>query len=202
MTNKSASEDMKNLWQGQPTEPPKSSPEDMRRKMHKFERRIFWRNMREYAAGAFVIAAFGFYEWKFPALLVRIGSGLIIAATIYVMFQLHRRASVRPAPADLGLSTCIDFHRHALERQRDALRAVWSWYLLPFIPGFTVFSIGMAVNQRAARPGDLGHLVMGFGILTGCAAAVFFGVWKLNQWGAKKLQSQIDELDKLRTGPN
>src|ERR1700690_1371600 len=100
---------MKDLWQSQPAEPPKLSSEDLRRKMRGSERRIFWRNIREYAAGAFVIAAFGFYEGKFPTLLLRIGSGLTIAGTIYVMFQLHRRASVGPAPSDLGLSTCIDF---------------------------------------------------------------------------------------------
>lgn len=202
MTNESVSSGMKDLWQSQPAEPPKLSSEDLRRKMRGSERRIFWRNIREYAAGAFVIAAFGFYEWKLPTLLLRIGSGLTIAGTIYVMFQLHRRASVGPAPSDLGLSSCIDFYRRALERQRDALRAVWSWYLLPFIPGFTVFSIGTALNQRAARPGNLGHLVMGFGILAGCVTAVFFGVWKLNQCGAKKLQSQIDELNELSIGPN
>jgi hypothetical protein len=61
MTDHSASDDMKNLWQSQPTEPPKIRPEDFRRKMVKFERRIFWRNMREYAAGVVVIAGFGYF---------------------------------------------------------------------------------------------------------------------------------------------
>jgi hypothetical protein len=56
MTNKSASEDMKNLWQSQPTESPKIRPEDFRPKMDRFERRIFWRNLREYAASVVVIA--------------------------------------------------------------------------------------------------------------------------------------------------
>src|SRR5262245_50211510 len=107
MTNESDSKDMKNLWQSQHTEPARIHPEELRKKMNKFERRIFWRNVREYVAGAVVIAVFGYYEWRFRALLVRLGSGLIIAGTLYVMYQLHRRASTRPAPADLGLSTCI-----------------------------------------------------------------------------------------------
>jgi hypothetical protein len=202
MTNKSASEEMKNLWQSQPTEPPKIRPEDFRRKMDKFERRIFWRNLREYAASVVAIAIFGYYEWRFRGLLVRVGSGLIIAGTIYVMLQLHRRGSVRPAPADLGLSTCIDFHRTSLQRQRDALRTIWSWYLLPFVPGLAVFEIGSAMNQWKAHPVGLGHIIIGFFASPAIMAGLFFGIWRLNQWAAAKLQKQIDELTALGKGPD
>lgn len=197
MTNKSDSEDMKNLWQSQPTEPSKIRPEDFRRKMDKFERRIFWRNLREYAASVVVIAIFGYYEWKFRGLLVRVGSGLIIAGTLYVMLQLHRRGSVRTAPADLGLSTCIDFHRKSLQRQQDAYRTIWSWYLLPFVPGLAVFEIGSAMNQWKAHPVGLGHFIIVFLPFPAIMAALFFGIWRLNQWAAGKLQKQIDELTAL-----
>ena len=195
-----SSSDIQDLWQSQPTEPPKISLEDLRGKMQKFERRIFWRNIREYATGVFVVAAYGFYEWKFPEPLMRVGSGLVIAATLYVMFQLHRRTSMQPAPADLGLSTCIELHRRALERQRDALRTIWSWYILPFLPGLAVFLTGTAVSQRAAHPMSILHLLRGYSIPVGLAAAVFYGVWKLNQRAARKLQAQIDEMNALRGG--
>jgi hypothetical protein len=201
MTNESSSSDIRDLWQSQPTEPPRISLEDLRGKMQKFERRIFWRNIREYAGGVFVVAAFGFYEWKLPALLLRLGSGLTIAGALYAMFQLHRRASVRPAPADLGLSTCLEFRRQSLERQRDALRGVWSWYLLPFVPGLAVFFMGTAVSQWTAHPVGMGHLLMGHGILVGLVGAVFFAVWKLNQRGADRLQAQIDEVTELCSHP-
>lgn len=194
------SEEMKSLWQSQPTEPGRIRPEDFRCKLDKFERRVFWRNAREYAAGVFVIAGFGYFGWKLSGLLVRVGAGLIIAGTLFVMYELHRRGSVRTAPADLGLSTCIDFHRRSLERQRDALRAVWTWYLLPFVPGLVVFEIGSAMSQWAAHPSGLAQLVTRFLISGGIVAAVFFGVWKLNQWGAAKLQKRIDELTALERG--
>ncbi len=198
MTNESPSNDMKNLWQSQPTEPPRIPPEEIRKKMNKFERRIFWRNVREYAAGAVVIAIFGYYEWRFHALLVRIGSGLIIAGTLYVMYQLHQRASTRLAPADLGLSTCIDFHRKSLERQRNALRTVWSWYLLPFVPGLAVLVVGSIVSQWAEK----GHLVINSFVSPAIMAAIFFAIWKLNRRAAEKLQTQIDELDALHESPD
>ncbi|WP_114211542.1 hypothetical protein [Acidisarcina polymorpha] len=88
MTNESSSPDIRSLWQSQPTQPPSISPEDIRRKMQKFEHRIFRRNIREYAGGILVVVAFGFCEWKLPAPLFRLGSGLAIAGALYVMFQL------------------------------------------------------------------------------------------------------------------
>jgi hypothetical protein len=202
MTNEPASPEIQGLWQSQPTEPPRISLEDLRRKMSKFERKIFWRNFREYAAGVFVVAAYGFYEWKFPQPLMRVGSALVIAATLYVLFQLHRRASVQRAPADLGFSPCIEFHRQALERQLDALRTIWSWYILPFLPGFAVFLTGSAISQRAAHPMSLFHLLRGYSIPVGLVAVVSYGVWKLNQRAARKLQTQIDEMTALRGAPD
>jgi len=202
MNHESPSNDMKNLWQSQPADPPGIRPEELRRKMNKFERRIFWRNVREYAGGLGVIAIFGYYEWRFNALLIRLGSGMIIAGTLYVMYQLHRRASTRPAPADLGSSTCIEFHRKSLERQRDALRTVWSWYLLPFVPGLSVLAIGSIESQRAAHPGNVGQLVISVLASQGIIPAVFFAVWKLNRRAAERLQRQIDELNALGEDPS
>lgn len=201
MTDDYSSPNIQGLWQSQPTEPPKISTEELRRKMNKFERRIFLRNAREYAAGVFVIAAFGFYEWKFPAPLMRAGSGLIIIATLYIMFQLHRRTSFQPAPAGLGLNTCIEFHRQSLERQRDALRSAWSWYLLPLVPGLAVFYVGAAAAKWPANPAGMRHVLMGYGIQVGFNAAVFYGIWRLNQWAAGRLQAQIDEMTALSVGP-
>lgn len=201
MTNESSSPDIRGVWQSQPTQPPRISRDDLRRRMQKFERRISRRNLREYASGIFVIAASAFCEWRLPAPLFRLGSGLAIAGALYVMFQLHRRASARPAPEDLGLNTCIEFHRQVLARQRDALRGVGSWYLLPLVPGLAVIMVGTARNQWAAHPDQLGHLIMGYGIVAGLVAVVFLAVWRLNQRGADRLQDQIDELTALRNHP-
>lgn len=197
MNDKSASDDMMKLWQSQPTEPPKIRPNDLRRKLDKFERRVLWRNLREYAAGLMVIVGFGYFGWKLHGLLVRLGAGLIIAGAVTVMLELHRRGSVRTPPAELGLSTCIDFHRKSLERQRDALRTVWTWYLLPFVPGLAVFELGSAINQWKAHPVGLEHFVLASLVSPAIVAAVFFGVWRLNQWAAGKLQKRIDELTEL-----
>ena len=54
MSNEFSPSSVEGLWQSQPTEPQKIAPEDFHRKMRKFERKIAWRNIREYVAGALV----------------------------------------------------------------------------------------------------------------------------------------------------
>lgn len=201
MTN-NADVRMCNLWQQGSDEPPRFTPEELRDSISRFERTIRRRNLREYAAAALVMGVFVYHGWMFPTLLLRVGCGLIIAGTAYVVYQLHRRASVRPALADMGLRSCVDFQRSELVRQRDALKAVWSWYLLPFLPGMAVFLIGlfqftMRVAEAANRPFHTGAAVAGFCLLGGCIVVVFVAVWLLNRQAAKKLQMQIDDLDRL-----
>lgn len=202
MSNEFSPSSVEGLWQSQPTEPQKIAPEDFHRKMRKFERKIAWRNIREYVAGALVAVIFGYYTFKFPTLLVRVGCVLIIAGVSYVMYELHRRASAEPVSGELGLRSCAEFQHWQLVRQRDALRSVWSWYLLPFIPGMCVFLCGlfefvMDIAQAASKPFPLGAAIAAFSLIAAGIGAVFFAIWKLNNWAANKLQVQIDELDAL-----
>jgi len=142
MTNDSVSK-ICEFWQQGSHEPTRFNGEDLRSRMNKFERTIRRRNLREYVAAGLVIGVFAYYGWVFPTLLLRIGCGLLILGTAYVAYQLHRKASARPAPAEMGLRNCVQFQRSELERQRDALRAVWSWYLSPFLPGMSLFLFGL-----------------------------------------------------------
>jgi hypothetical protein len=206
MSNEFSFSFVEGLWQSQPTDAQNISPENFRRRMQKFERKIAWRNIREYVAGAFVAVVFGYYAFKFPILLVRIGCLLEIVGIFYVMYELHRRASAEPAAAELALSSCVEFQRYQLVRQRDALRSVWSWYLLPFIPGMCIFLCGllefaMRIAQAAGRPIHEGVAIAAVSLIATCIATLFFAVWKLNQWAANKLQVQIDEFDALMRDP-
>jgi len=191
-----------NTWQRSSGEPPRFTPEQLRGRISKFERTIGRRNLVEYIAAALVIVLFAYYCWMFPTLLLRLGCGLMIAGTAYVIYQLHRRASARPAPADMAIRSCVDFQRAELARQRDALNAVWSWYLLPFVPGMAVFLLGlfqftMHIAEAAGRPFRSGIAVMAFSFVAACIAIVFAAIWLLNRRAAGYLQREIDELDRL-----
>jgi hypothetical protein len=190
------------FWQQGSHEPTRFNGEDLRSRMNKFERTIRRRNLREYVAAGLVIGVFAYYDWVFPTLLLRIGCGLLILGTAYVAYQLHRKASARPAPAEMGLRNCVQFQRSELERQRDALRAVWSWYLSPFLPGMSLFLLGLFqftknVTEAAGRPFNTGAAVAGLTLVAGCVGMVFVAIWLLNRRAANELQKQIDDLDRL-----
>ena len=187
------------VWRSQPAERMAISLEDVRRRAQRLERKVSWRNAREYVACALVVGVFGYYASVFPGALIRVGCGLVIAGALFTVFRLHQMGAARKIPAELAFRACVDFQREELERQRDLLLSVWRWYLLPFVPGMTVFLVGLfEFAMRQPHASEHARAVAGIFALTaaGCAV-VFVGVAKLNHWAARKLQREIDELDRL-----
>ncbi len=176
--------DPRGLWQQQEVERITLTIDQVRARATAFERRIRNRNIREYIAGVVVIAAFGLQLWRAQGWRV-IPPALMLLATIYVLFQLHRRAGVRSVPADMGLRGSIEFHRMEMERQRDAVRGVWNWYLLPFVPGLIAALVVTAVDH------GINGRVVGMGVFF---ILIFAGIWALNKRGAQKLDRKIQEL--------
>ena len=191
--------DPRNVWQNQPTEDFKMSAAELRLKAQKFEKRVSRRNLREYVASAIVIAIFGSYIWLYPSALARTGSVLIIAGTLFMVWALHKRGAARTMPAGLEFRSSVEFHRKELLRQRDLLRGIWWWYLLPFVPG--LFVCCLAGLERALKEPDAsahqGAIVVSFGVQMVVFALFFVGIWWLNHRGANKIQRQIDALDAL-----
>jgi hypothetical protein len=184
---------VKQVWQAS-VEIAGSPPlEEVRKGADKFYRAIRVRNWIEYAACAIVVISFGTYVVTLPHLLQKAGSILVIAATLFVAWQLHLRASAEP-PERAGTVPLLLFARAQLARQRDALRSVFRWYILPFLPGMSVFMTGTMLAQRANGPEPRDAL--GFAVLI----AMLAGIWWLNQLGARRLQRHIDEIDALTEG--
>ena len=189
--------DMTNIWRNQPMESAEISLAEICRKADKFERRIFWRNLREYVAGVVVIAFFGYYISIFHSPLTRAGCGLVIAGTLFIGLTLQKRGPSKAIPADLAIRSCTEFLSKELQRQCDLMRSVWLWYLLPLVPGLLVFESGLLAQalQQVNASSHLRSVVTPFAITIVLSAVVFIGVWKLNQWGARKLQREIDALE-------
>lgn len=179
-------DDFKRAWQMQPCALLQRSTQDLRAEATAFQRKIARRNRREYLAGAVVIPVFCFYIWLFPYWVTRLGAALVVAGTLVVMWQLHRRAASRAVPTDLG-GACLQFQRAELARQRDALRAVWLWYLGPLLPGLVVFMWG-----RQGGSAKLVEWLVDLAML-----AVFVAIAWINRRAATHLQRQIDALDEL-----
>jgi hypothetical protein len=194
MTNESPPNDrLKSVWQNQPSEGIRMSVDEIRRRAGKFHKKIYRRNAREYVAGLAAVVFSGFELWRVPDALTRVGMGLMITGMLYLMVQLHRKGSARNLTSDLGLASGLDFFRRELERQRDLVGSVWSWYLGPLIPGWVVLMVAFA----RANPGHLRHFGLSLAGFNVFAALAFVFVWKLNQRAARSLQRQIDELNGL-----
>jgi len=170
------------------------SLEEIRRRAGRFQRRIWWRNAREYAAVAIVVVVFGYYCKLFPSPVMRAGSVMTIAGALYVAYQFHRRASSEAAPAAAEFEHCLGFHRRGLERQRDALESIWSWYLGPLIPGLAVFIAGTAIT---APIGPIRYRVLMAVVSSAAVGVAFWLVAQLNRSAARKLQTQIENLQAL-----
>jgi glucan phosphoethanolaminetransferase (alkaline phosphatase superfamily) len=170
---------------------------DIHAQAQRFQSRVRSRNMIEYAAAAFVIAAFAWIAAAMPEPVVRIGAGLIVLGAIYVCWKLHRlgRAATQ-SELEAGAQSWAGFHRAELTRQREALRTVWSWYLAPFVPGMLVFLAGVSFTPEnpAPLPVRLGVFLAGVGIM----AAVFAMIAWLNAVAAKRLDAEIAALDRAR----
>lgn len=182
----SPNQDLKALWRDQPAE---ETPPLTLEIIHArgFQDRIKRRNLIEYVASAFVVAAFGAYIVILPDPLLKIASGMVILGTLVVVHQLHKRGSARPVPGVDALA----FHRAELVRQRDMARSVWLWYLAPFLPGLVLFQAAMILDHPLAP--------LSWKLTTPALTLAFFiFCWRLNLRAARRLQAMIDELDALK----
>lgn len=194
MSNLSPPNDIRKAWQSQRVEGTPMSIDEIRQKARKYQKKIGRRNLREYIAALVVVVFFSYNLWHRPDIVTGAGFATIIAGMLYMVYQLHRRGSARSLPAEMGSASWLEFHRRELERQRDLVGSVWSWYLGPIIPGWVVLMVAFA----RTNPGHLHHYGLFLAVFNLVTALAFIGIWKLNQRAARRLQHRIDELDGLQ----
>jgi hypothetical protein len=181
--------DLQALWQSQSPVGNDGSAialDEIHQMAQRLEHKVARRNRREYLAAAFVVAVFGWSMFTAPSVLLRIGAGMSIGATIAVAYMLHLWGTTATLPSDLALTSALEFHRGQLERKRDLLRGAWWWYLLPFAPGFLVVEIGQALAypERMSRTIAVSVVVMASGV----------GIYARSRRAAARVQRQIDRL--------
>jgi hypothetical protein len=177
------------LWQDQPVEGIKMSAEIIHQRAARFERRIMWRNVREYVGSLIATALLGYFFVTARDVLSRITFGLFVAAMVWIVVQLHRKGSAKSLPSGVDTLTSLELYRAELERQRAVVSNVWSWYLAPLVPGFVVYTIGYAIKfQRPAA-------WAGLALMDAIVAGMFIVIWKMNMRAARCLTRMIKELN-------
>jgi hypothetical protein len=187
--------DLRSLWQTMPVETVSVSLEAMRAKAHGFQKRIRRRNFIEYAATVVVVIVLVWYA-TLPSragLMWPISNGLIIAGMLVVALNLHRRARATSPPVDASAQSLIDFQRAELTRQRDALRSMWLWYILPVVPGTILWFIAIGIHMTARNPERALTALSGAAVVVTLMFAIII---LLNLLGAARMQRMIDDLSR------
>jgi hypothetical protein len=179
---------LQSLWLHQREAPFTMTLADLHAQTTRFQSRIRTRNFIEYAAAAAVVATFGWVAFIAGNPVAQAGAALVAVGALYVCWRLHMLASARAPDA---AESCLAFHRGELIRQRDALRAIWRWYLGPLVPGLALFWIGVGLEQPTPV---LGAIIAAIGLAIG--GGVFWGIGALNARAAEMLQKEIDALDR------
>jgi hypothetical protein len=174
-------------------DPPTTIHADVLSKSNALMKTVRRRTLGGYAACAFVILWLLRDYFLFSNAPQKVGSGIIVGASLYMAYQLYRRRG-GAFPPDPGSPAFADSYRAELERQRDFHRGAWLWSRIVFLfPGCVLLSIGFLL-------GDPKHgrywatMVATFVILSIVAVP-------LNLRLSRKYQRQIDELDALRRAP-
>ena len=165
----------------------------VRKDADKFYRTIRRRNVIEYVACAIAVVLFASKIFTGPHILHKVGAAMIVAAAIYAPWQLHRRASAVSPDMALGMPI-YEFLRGQLVRQRDALRSVLVWYVLPFVPGIILIFAGNGLDPEIEAAGPP---IWQRWLAIAVVLSIFGFVWWINQVVARKLQKRIDEIDAL-----
>ena len=182
--------DILRLWQEQPATPRHFDIDELRRKAQRFERGVRRRNLREYVACVLVAAAAIYFAIVRDEPVTRLGCLVLLTGTAIAAWQLHRRTAIDARdPARLAAPLATHY-RDELCRQRDALRSVGWWYVLPLLPGPELMLLGrhLAGHLPISKPGDLAIFLL--------MPIVGLLVLLLNLHGARQLQRRIDALDK------
>src|SRR3954447_18302827 len=123
--------ELKQLWQKSGAEDEPMSVEQLRKRAGKFQKSVRLRDRVEYVACALVVIAFGAYIWMFPNYLSKMGSVLMVAATLFVAFQLRKHAVARDLPPKNSAVSLAEFHKLELTRRRDLLKNSWKLLVGP-----------------------------------------------------------------------
>ncbi|SRR5579884_829976 len=184
-------------WRSQTEKPVVMSEQELQQRAYRLQSRIRWRNIGEFGAAVLIGALCAYFFLHFETVLLRTGTILIALGVAYVSWQLARHGSAGSVPSDAVAAASLDFLITQLERQRDLLRRIWNWYLLPLLPGMVVFVFGL--SRLPSSRGTGFELSQSAIVHTAVACVVGFAlIAALNQGVARKLQRDIEFLRTLR----
>ncbi len=192
--------DLQSTWAGQklaagPATDWTAIQRDFEAKRRRLARGLFWRDVREAAAGVFVAGVFAYSGWRMGP------SGWPIAVAVLLMLGLtgffiseRMRVRRRQVGAAVALLTRLDAEIAELKHQRNLLRRVGTWYLGPCVAAGVIF--GATTMAQAPIPAKA-KLAAG-GLMVVVFAVVSWMVLALNRMAVRRqIEPRLQELEKL-----
>lgn len=198
--------DLEKTWAGQSL--PAAAAIDLTQLRRTFEaqsrrlaRTLFWRNVREAGAGAFVAVSIAYSALRLPAMawLSWLAMALVIGVTVFFLWEMARARRNRLGP-DASLLAKLDGDIAELRHQRRLLVNVGTWYLAPLFASMIAQKLARTLSTRTLESVlQDSRALTGFVISSLFYAAVCWGVWVYNRRAVrKKIEPQLQELENLR----
>ena len=189
--------DIKTIWKNQPVEENSMiTLSDIRARATRFQSRIRLRNgaLYFYSLANIVLTLWLISRGVSPRYTAP--GLLLLAAHLFVIWQLWWRTSARALPDDLVARAALDYHRQELERQRGAMAGAWLWYILPFMPGL-IWELWLRATLHPANVPPVADRAL---VLFLILSALFFwmSVWLAFSWAAARLEVRIERLNVLK----
>lgn len=185
-------DEYRETWQRQGTVAGERADEEellarVKRRAEAFDRKIFWRDVREIGAAVLVAGLFGWWAVDADAVLVRAGALVVVAGAVLVVWRIRRARS--DGSAEVAARPVADRLRAEIRRvdaQIELLETVLWWYVAPPAAGLAL----MIVGGDAAGWSTLLQLAV-VGVLGA-------GVWWLNRRAVRRgLRPRRRELVEL-----
>jgi hypothetical protein len=153
--------------------------------MAAFDRAIRRRNRRESFAAWLVAVFFGFAAWKGHNGLEKLGSAIIVAGALWIVYYLRRHGT---AAAEPNPDQTLAGYQRALvlkfDHQIGLQRSVKFWYLAPIYVGLLTGSAGLLKEITEKR--SLTWMDAGFPLFY---TLMFAAIWWWNEvYGVRKLR--------------
>jgi len=198
MTIGNDSDRLRELWQRQPDSPFSMNPDEIRKKLHQFQRKLRGRTIVVSIICLAETLCFAYWLiFSTQPVIIRIAFLLIILAMNFVAGQVwlderDRRKAMEGVDAPVQ-PNCLDFYRTELVRQRNFHRGVWFWSrMIALLPGLLIIGAWAAIKLPGTRDGYIGDSIL---VVTFIISLV--AVW-LNRRMSQKYRRRIEAIDAMK----
>jgi len=201
MPNDSSANDLKTIWQNQPTEPSKMTLVMIRHKTQQLQAGTRRALLKEIAASVFLISFYGVGIWWVHGIVLRAAFALAIAWTLAGQYFVERGRLSESLQLDVSLNTSLQSYRREVERRRYLSGRFLLWSFGPAV--LAIGALSTYLLTLIWNHGTWSHeylmSTMPFFTLLGLW---FVGVFVLRMRHQRELQREINQLNEVESSSN